>query len=166
MGQGGDGRQVGVLGGLLKGFRRTLGFQLLRGVAKTCLRRNACRFSRLLGELKHVQPCESSYRLIHLRARLTLLLRLCFRPEHSLEPHYGRMADLRLEGPQRSFRPYGQTALSKISLIGSQTVAIICLYLTSAAYWPTNLKSPETRPRNPFGTFHASFAKPLYLGDV
>jgi len=26
---------------------------------------------------------------------------------------------------------------------GFQTVAIICLYLASAAYWPTNLNSPE-----------------------
>lgn len=99
MGQGGDGRQVGVLGGLLGAFDGLLGFQLLRGVAKTCLSRwNACRFPRLLGELKHVQPCASSYRLILLRARLNLLLRLCFRPEHSLEPHYDRMADLRLGG--------------------------------------------------------------------
>jgi hypothetical protein len=70
------------------------------------------------GELKHVRPMPiSSYRLIlrELLAAPLFLLRHGFRPDHSLEPIIVEWPNLRLGGPQRSFRPYGQMTLSKIS---------------------------------------------------
>ena len=91
--------------------------------------------ARSLGMFSHANLLVPSH-------SLRALLRLCFRPEHSLElimvewPTSGSRVRNVNSGPmvRRPCQKYPN---------GFQTVAIICLYLASAAYWPTNLNSPE-----------------------